>query len=336
MSDALFAKLQNYLVRRHPAASISDFHLLSGGWECDIYAFQLTIADDQPRDLILRLYLGNDGAEKTSRESAGLIQLHRAGYPVPALFFSETDSAVLGKAFIIMEKVEGNSLWGVMSSAEPRQEDQLLDQFGSLVAQLHRLDWLPFTENAARYQADPTAVLDDWLASYRRLYREFEVEGFLKVTDWLEAHKKEIAIQPAVVHLDFHANNVLLGSGNRMTVIDWSQLTVADYRCDLSWTLMIMGDNGGPGWYEKILDAYNRAARQPVLQLDYFNVISYLKLLASTVISLKVGPEKLGMRPQSDESRKEQKMYLRNLSLRLKNVTDLTVPEIQTTLNQIS
>jgi hypothetical protein len=51
-----------------------------------------------------------------------------------------------------------------------------------------------------------------------------------------------------------------------------------------------------PPWKEPILQAYSRAARYPVEGLDYLNVITYTKLLASTVISLGTSPKELGMR----------------------------------------
>jgi aminoglycoside phosphotransferase (APT) family kinase protein len=237
-----------------------------------------------------------------------------------------------------MEKVNGQGLWGAMASAEPLREDLLLDQFGRLVARLHQLDWKPFTEHTTRYQVDPAAVLEDWFAPLRRSYREYHVEGFLNVIDWLDAHKSDITVQPAVVHLDFHANNVLIDptDNDRMTVIDWSQLTVSDYRSDLAWTLMIMGDHGKPGWREKLLIAYSAASGHTIPNLEYFDVMCYLKLLASTVVSIKVGMEKLGMRPENEDTRKEQAIYLRQFADRLHNVTGLTIPEVEAALKQLT
>lgn len=335
MSDVIGA-LKRYLGQHYPTATPSELHLLSGGWESDIYAFTLTFNEGQTRHLILRLLLGQDGADKAVRERNGLLQLHRAGYPVPEVFLCETDPQVLGHAFIIMERLEGQGLWGVMSSVDPDREATLLDQFGQIVARLHQLDWRPFTEQAALYDASPATLLDEWLIKSRRLYTEFEVDGFLRVADWLDTHKKDIVVRPAVVHLDFHANNVLLGPDDRMTVIDWSQLAVADYRQDLSWTLMIMGDHGKPGWREALLADYTQAAGHPVEHLEYFNVISAVKLLASTVISLKVGPEVLGLRPQTEDTRKEQALYLRTLSQRVEEITGLRVPEVDAALAQIN
>jgi aminoglycoside phosphotransferase (APT) family kinase protein len=168
------------------------------------------------------------------------------------------------------------------------------------------------------------------------LYTQFDVVGFLAIIDWLEIHKFDITVQPAVVHLDFHANNVFLCNDDHLAVIDWTQIAVSDYRTDLSWTLMIMGDFGQPHWGERILQAYTRGAKNPVEKLDYFNVITYTKLLASTIISLRTSPKELGMRPETVESIQQQAPILDMLSRRIQNITGLSIPEVETALSQIS
>lgn len=322
--------LIDYLAAQFPDTRLADFSLISGGWECDIYTFTLQYSDGKTRDLILRLYLGDDGLAKAQREGGGMRQLFQAGYPVPEIFVQETTSAILGQPFLIMEKLDGGALWPALAVAPPEQEDYLLRQFGEVVARLHQLDWRPFTHHVT-----PAAVLNDMLKTFRQLYTDFEVPGFLKILDWMDAHKTTITVQSAVVHLDFHANNVFLRGDGRLTVIDWSQITVADYRADLSWTLMIMGDHGKPGWREKILAAYIQAAGHPVENLAYFDALSYTKLLGSTVLSLSVGAERLGLRPESVETMKQQGASLRSVYQRLQAITNLTIPEVESVLSQL-
>jgi aminoglycoside phosphotransferase (APT) family kinase protein len=251
------------------------------------------------------------------------------------VLLSEGDVSILGKPFIVMEKLEGRVLWPVLDEISPSQAIDLVEEFGRLLAQLHRLDWRPFTEQAALYEANPAAILDELLASLRQLYTEFDVGGFLAVVDWLESHKAMIEVQPAVVHLDFHANNVFLCGDGRLAVIDWTQIGVFDYRTDLCWTLMIMGEFGRPQWAEQILQAYQEAASHPVTNLDYFNVLTYIKLLASTVISLKESPEKLGLRAETAESIAPQLPVLRKLYGRVQGITGLTIPEIEMVFRDI-
>jgi aminoglycoside phosphotransferase (APT) family kinase protein len=335
MLTALSDGLRRLLAERYPGATISDLQFVTSGWESDVYTFTLHFPTDAPKAFVLRPYLGGGATEKSIREARGLGQLYQAGYPVPAILLGETDSSVLGRPFIIMEKLEGRPLWPVLSEATTSRASHLLDRFGSLLARLHQLDWRPFTEQGDLYEANPAAILDELLTSLRRLYMQFDVKGFLAIVDWLESHKSDIIVQPAVVHLDFHANNVFLCHDDHLAVIDWTQVAVSDYRADLTWTLMIMGDYGQPQWGERILQAYS-LAKSPVTDLGYFNVITYTKLLASTVISMRDSPEKLGMRPQTVDSIVQQAPILKRLSQRIRDITGLAVPEVEVFLSQIN
>jgi aminoglycoside phosphotransferase (APT) family kinase protein len=251
------------------------------------------------------------------------------------MLLHEADAAFLGGPFSIMERLEGTTLWPVLAGAPPCQARHLLDRFGSLLARLHQLDWRPFTEHAALYEANPTAILDELLASSRWLYRQFDVGGFLAIVDWLQTHASDVAVQPAVVHQDFHANNVFLCNDDRLAVIDWTQIAVSDCRTDLSWTLMIMGDHGRPEWGERILQAYGRAAACPPDDLTYFSVIAFAKLLASRVICLKAGPEQLGLHPGTADATRAELPILRKLSQRVRDITGITIPEVESALSHI-
>lgn len=324
--------VQRYLAATCGEVDVSGFKYLSSGFECDIYAFRLTLDAGAPHDYILRLYMGKDGADKLAVESRGLKQLYAAGYPVPQILVDEANESALGKPFIIMERLHGHALWGMLSTATADRERRLIDHFSELLAQLHCLDSQPFTDQAARYETNPMAILDDLLNSWRQSYIDFGVVGFLAVLDWLDAHKNDITVQPAVVHLDFHANNVFVQDDGRMSVIDWSQICVSDYRCDLSWTLMIMGDYGKTRWRDRILETYQHAVGRVVDDLDYFNVISYTKLIASTIISLQAGPEELGMRAETVETMRRQIESIRSVYQRVQAIAGVAVPEVESTL----
>jgi aminoglycoside phosphotransferase (APT) family kinase protein len=326
---------EHYLTNHFPDSWITDFEFVTSGWESDIYTFRLHFSAELAKSYVLRPYNGEGAVQKLVRESRGLELLNEADYPVPKVLLREGDVSILGKPFIVMEKLEGRVLWPVLDEVSSYEANDLLVRFGRLLVQLHRLDWRPFTEQAALYEANPEAILDELLASLRQLYTEFDVGGFLAVVDWLESHKAMIEVQPAVVHLDFHANNVFLREDGRLAVIDWTQIGVLDYRTDLCWTLMIMGDFGQSQWGERILEAYQEAVGHPVTDLDYFNVLTYIKLLASTVISLKESPEKLGMRGETAESIKSQLPVLKVLAGRIQDITGLTIPEVEAVFRQI-
>ncbi len=330
---SLAEPLQEYLAGRFEGASLAQFEFIASGFESDVYAFCLHLPKQLAQPLILRLYPGEGASQKMVREGQGLLHLRQACFPAPALFLYETDASILGQPFTIIERLEGRSLWPVLAAADPARTVELLDQFASLLARLHRLDWRPFTPQAALYEADPAMVMKELYASFRQLYTQFEVGGFLPILDWLEDHLYQIPLRLAVVHLDFHANNVFLCSDGSLAGIDWTQITVADYRLDLTWTLMIMGDYGQPEWSERILQAYRRTAGWSVEQLDYFNVLTYTKLLASRVISLKTDPTRLGLRPETAESLQQQAPVLKSLAERIWKITELRVPEVEAVIS---
>jgi aminoglycoside phosphotransferase (APT) family kinase protein len=336
LTTALADRLSDYLRSRYPGATVSPVRFLVSGFESEIHTFDLQGANASQEHYVLRLFTGRGAAEKLRREASALSLLQRAGYPVPGLLLQETNLELLGKPFEIIEKLEGQALWPALASANPEQQQRLLSGFGSLLAQLHQLDWRSFTDEPDRYEKNPALLLEEIISHYRSLYTKYNLRGFLQVLDWLEAHKREISVQPAVVHQDFHANNVFLCPDDQLFVIDWTQFAVSDYRIDLCWSLLIMGDFGNPDWGKQIWDAYQSHSSHPVDHMDYFHVIVYMKLLASTVISRKFSPEELGLRPETGQITREQVSIYQQLSQRLQTITGVSIPELEETFEEIS
>jgi len=335
LTIALADQLSLYIASRYPDAVMSNFNFLVSGYESEIYTFRLQLSNISQKNYILRLFPGEGATEKLVREARGLPLLQKADYPVPALLLQEIDPNVLGKPFEIIDKLEGRVLWPLLASAESHQESQLLSRFGLLLSQLHKLDWRLFTVNPDAYEKNPTLFLDEIISQYRSLYTKYNLKGFIQIIDWLNTYKYEISVRPAVVHQDFHANNVFLCLNDQLFVIDWTQFAVSDYRIDLCWTLLIMGDLGNADWGKHIFNTYTSDSNDPIEHLDYFNVIVYMKLLASTVISFTFNPKELGLRPEALELTKKQLSIYKQLSQRLRNITGLTVPELENVLERI-
>ncbi len=325
--QAIAFRLRRYLSDRRPGSRVSGLQSLASGFESEIYAFTFHPPAAATLPLILRFYPGEEAAAKIMREAGGIRRLIEAGFPVAAVYFAETDPVYLGSPFTILERLDGGALWPILNQVPPPEEERLLERFGTLCARLHRLDWRPFTERANAYSANPRLLLEETFAAQRQLCQQYDLPGCLPVVDWLENRQAQIAVQPAVVHLDLHANNVFLSPDGRLVVIDWTQIGVADYRSDLSWTVLIMGDYGRAGWRERILDGYTREAGRPVEDLDYFSVISAMKLLASTLISLKTSPSALGLRAETATAAAEQAPAILRLSRRIERISGIFIPE---------
>jgi len=331
----LASKLSHYLSLRYPEVVVSNFKFLASGFESEIYVFRMHFSSSEEKDYILRLFTGDGATEKLIREATGLTVLQKADYPVPGLFLQEPNVSMLGRPFEITEKLDGQALWPMLTTVTPEQGKRLLSRFGVLLSQLHKLDWHSFTPDVAILEDEPLSLLETVISQYRALYTKYQLNGFLEVTDWLDLHKHEINVQPALVHQDFHANNVLLCSKDQLYVIDWTQFAITDFRVDLCWTLLIMGDLGNPEWGRQILHAYTTDRKSSPDQLEYFQVLVYMKLLASTVIAFTFGPQEVGLTSGAVRLTREQRTVYKQLAQRLRHLTGLTIPELLDVLERI-
>jgi len=329
--------LQAYIAGALPDRPNSTAHELASisvGWESDVYAFDLESGPPdacQREALVLRVYPGADAYAKSGREFRGMQQLFAAGYPVPRVLALERDASPFGKPFVIMERVEGKTMWEpLFRSSEPQQSERLA-LFCDLLVRLHRLDWRPFVDDpAAVEQAGPYAFVDGWLAEARSILGQFDVPDAGALLEWLEARRDRVpCARPAPVHLDFHPANILLRADGTATVIDWTQIQVSDPRFDLAWTLMLVGAAEGWQWRDRILTEYQRLAGAPIQEIEWFEVAACGKRLFSVVVSLAAGPEALGMRPEAVELMRQQFGALRNVYQLFMVRTGLRLREVE-------
>jgi len=328
---------------------------INNGWESDVYAFDVEYGPEgvrQQEPLILRLYLGNGAPEKALREYNGIRSLWEAGYPVPQVYTCERDHSPFGKPFIIMERIDGKSMWYTMFNGPRRQQRQLLELFCRLFVQLHTLDLglfagqdgrivlasagglLPPEPGKRHYSpADPYQYTNSYLGMIRDVIERFQITEMIPVLDWLQKKQPEVpCLRPGVVHWDFHPNNILLRQDGAAYVIDWTQIEISDPRFDLAWTLLLIGTHENEGKRKAILKEYERQLGQKVSGLYFFDAIACIKRLGSVIISLQMGAEELGMRPGAEEMMKDQMKAIRKVYKRLVSITGIRMPKMEAML----
>jgi aminoglycoside phosphotransferase (APT) family kinase protein len=303
--------LQDYYQDRfpHPEGEfITDLSHIDAGWESDIYAFNLIQLDGRTQELILRLYPGAGGYEKSGREFSNLVLLTEHGYPVPIALILERENSPFDAPFIIIEKIPGRNLWDPLFTAPADRQQKLIDAFCSLFVQLHQLDTMDFiNQSAGLSDVNPESLLISQLDHWHSFYEEFPLPDFLPLFDWLYVNAGEISqVRPAVLHWDFHPENILLQPDGKMVVIDWTGLQVSDPRFDIAWTLLLISTYEGFHWRQPILEAYERQAGIQLEQLYYFEVAACTRRLYSIAVSLAAGADQMGMRPGAEQLMREQ------------------------------
>lgn len=347
MTDFL-QPMQNYYTHAFPKrqdARLHDLALLSRGWESDIYAFRVEWDENgHPRqeDLVLRVYPGGDAYTKSGGEYNALTFLHRLGYPVPRVDRLERDASPFGMPFLIMERIHGKPLWGIMFHSLLWRRRRLISQFCGLLARLHAIDWHSAVENPREYEPDGNQSGGDNTIVGRMLdsWQEFVngqdkiLPGFAPVLEWLVNHQRDVvSTRASLVHMDFHPNNLLLCGDGSAVVIDWTNFNITDYRFDLAWTLVLVCSVEGLRWRKPFLREYERQRGQPVEGLEFFEAAACLRRLYSVLFSLAAGAGQLGMRPGVEEEMRRDAPRVRLVYNMLQQRTGLAIPEVEEFLN---
>lgn len=205
---------------------------LQGGYETDTYRFKLSgVGQELARPLVLRLYPRFYGPGNAVWESTIQNMLADEGYPVPRVYLTCTDTAVLGGAFFIMAFLEGELMMNAPFEIVP-------GLLGKTHAALHDIDPEPLL-NALRERG-----VDE--RRYRLVGRLEELKGRAIEYPWLgEAVAWLIENRPpesealAICHGDFHPLNILVQDGQVTGVLDWPGFIIADPTLDVANTVVL-------------------------------------------------------------------------------------------------
>jgi aminoglycoside phosphotransferase (APT) family kinase protein len=283
--------------------SIAGLEKLPDGWESDNYLLTVEYGSvTQTRtDWVWRIYSGAGSQAKAAWEYKSMESLLGAGYPVPRVFLLEIEHSPVDRPFIIMEYIQGETMWNLLDKVSTDRQLQLIDQFCQLFVQLHALDWKRFDDSLS--VDNPFFFIDRWLNEARGMLQNFpEIDGspFL---EWVATRRDLLAcVRPSPVHQDFHPGNILVKADDSAMVIDWTAFDVTDARFDLAWTLVLAHAHGWPGLRAQILQGYQCHAREPAEQIEAFEAIACARRLLDLTVSLTQGAERMGMSAQATQA----------------------------------
>lgn len=340
MSNDIQQRLQAYYDSRFPAEprpQIGNVVSITSEWKHEMYAFDVTrdSAQNRAREaLVLRLYDGDNAHETSAREFYGMKLLHEAGYPVPRVHVLEAAGSSIGKAFVIMERIDGQQYSALIADASDAKASELRTRFCELWRRLHRLDWRRFVDYSLNYETrGPYAFVDHYLAEERATLARHSLPGFLPVVEWLQQRRDDVpCLQPAIVHLDYHANNILVRDDGSFVVIDWTGLHVSDPRIDVACTLLGVGSYGTAERRERLLREYERQAGAKLDHLAWFDVLAALWRLRLVVQLLTGDAAELGLRTDAARMAGQEKDVIKRVAELLLERTGIIVPEVERAL----
>jgi NAD(P)-dependent dehydrogenase (short-subunit alcohol dehydrogenase family)/aminoglycoside phosphotransferase (APT) family kinase protein len=299
------ARLQRYLASRLPGAdgiALTKLKSASAGFSNRTLFFDLSYdaADGHRRDeLVLRLPPERAPVfpeYDLERQFRIMERLASSGVPVPAMRWLESDAAVLGAPFYIMDRVQGEAAcevppyhsFGVCLKAKPEQRARMwwgcLDQIARVHALgVHELG-LEFLGVPTDARAANRGVIDyyrrflDWIGG--------EPQPILRAAlDWLDVHVPSGG-RVTLCWGDARLPNLLFRDFQVVAVLDWEMASIGDPESDLAWMLFldwfhsegsgIPRLDGFPSREETVRGYEERTGRR-VEHLDFHEVLAALK-----------------------------------------------------------
>jgi aminoglycoside phosphotransferase (APT) family kinase protein len=272
---------------------------LKGGYSREMWAFDACLPQGN-RQLILCTDMAGgvvDQADALSRvgEYRLLAELRAGGVPVPAVLCAGDAGDVLGRPYLVMERVEGITAVGPLlrdPQYVPRR-DQFGRQKAEILAMIHALappadlfagpsfagagDGAGGRE-AARWARAVSEVPDARTPAVRAAVR------------WLERHQPGRQDRVALVHGDYRTGNLMYGPDGIRAVLDWEMAHPGDPLEDVAFAQLVCwqvgtGRVGGLVTADRWIELYARAAHVKVDRdsLHFWEALAAVKMATLTL-----------------------------------------------------
>src|ERR1700733_3977526 len=176
-------------------------------------------------------------AHAVDREFRVMQALAKTAVPVPRVYALCEDEAVTGRAFYVMEHLDGRIFWDQrLPGIPPDERGAMFQSMNRVIAALHSVDYaalgLGDFGRPGNYRARQTAR---WSRQYRasETVRQPAMDALI---DWLPTHLPPEGAA-AIVHGDYRMDNLVFHKTEPriIGVLDWELSTIGDPLADFAY-----------------------------------------------------------------------------------------------------
>ncbi|MFT4068643.1 phosphotransferase [Paraburkholderia sp.] len=181
-------------------------------------------------------------AHAIEREYRVMRGLAGTGVPVAQMLALCEDESVIGRAFYVMEFVEGRVLWDQsLPGMTPAERAAIYDEMNRVIAALHSVDVQ--AAGLADY-GKPGNYFARQIGRWSKQYLASETEpidAMHRLIEWLPRHMPaETSERVSVVHGDYRLDNLIFARDEPrvLAVLDWELSTLGDPLADFAYHCM--------------------------------------------------------------------------------------------------
>ena len=183
-------------------------------------------------------------AHAVEREFAVMRGLGGTDVPVPRMYCLCEDEAVIGRAFYVMEFMQGRVLWDqALPEMTPAQRGEIYDEMNRVISALHTVK---FAERGLANYGKPGNYFDRQIGRWSKQYIASitkPIPEMDKLIEWLPAHIPAGARDEnrvSIVHGDYRLDNLMFHATEPrvLAVLDWELSTLGHPLADFSYHCM--------------------------------------------------------------------------------------------------
>jgi aminoglycoside phosphotransferase (APT) family kinase protein len=179
-------------------------------------------------------------AHAVDREFRVITALGTAGIPVPRTYCLCMDEGVIGRAFYIMDCVEGRVLWEQsLPGFTNAQRGEIYDEMNRVIAALHSVD---YAKIGLGDYGRPGNYFERQIGRWTKQYRASETENIEAMDNLIEWLPKNIpqGEETSIVHGDYRMDNLVFHATEPriLAILDWELSTLGHPLADFSYHCM--------------------------------------------------------------------------------------------------
>ncbi len=184
-------------------------------------------------------------AHAIEREYRVMRALAETDVPVARMFTLCEDEDVIGRAFYVMDFVDGRVLWDQsLPGMQPDQRHAIYAEMNRVIAALHRVDYAALGLGDFGKPGNYFArQIGRWSKQYKASETE-QIDAMDRLIEWLPEHIPDDdgadVNRPVVVHGDYRLDNLIFHPNEPriLAILDWELSTIGHPLADFSYHLM--------------------------------------------------------------------------------------------------
>jgi len=179
-------------------------------------------------------------AHAIEREYQVMTALRHTNIPVPQTYALCEDESVIGRAFFIMEMVEGRVMWDPqLPGVQPAERAAIFDEMNRVIANLHSVN---FDAIGLLGYGKPGNYFERQIGRWTKQYRASETEtidAMDQLIEWLPKHIPA-GDESSIVHGDYRLDNLIFHPTEPriLAILDWELSTLGHPLADFAYHAM--------------------------------------------------------------------------------------------------